>query len=169
MARAYVALGSNLGDSRATLARAAAALGEVLRDLKASRLYESAPMYVEGQPRFLNAAVSGDTSLGPMGLLRKLKELERELGRKPGVPNGPRIIDLDLVAYGEMAYEFFVDGESRLRVPHPRAAERGFVVFPLEDLNPDLILPGSGRVGDLADELRRVPQDVYPIEAPLHG
>ena len=143
MVRAYIGLGSNLGDREATLRRALELLsGEIVA---VSSFRETDPVGYLDQPRFLNAAAALDTELEPRALLDRLLEVERELGRtREGPRFGPRTIDLDLLLYGVRAID-----EPGLTVPHPRLAERLFVLEPLAELDPDLVVPGHGRVADL--------------------
>jgi 2-amino-4-hydroxy-6-hydroxymethyldihydropteridine diphosphokinase len=100
---------------------------------------------VVDQPRFLNGAVALDTELSAQALLEELLSVERRLGRvRDGTRWGPRIVDLDLLLYGDEVVD-----EPGLRVPHPRLAERRFAMEPLAELDPDLVVPGAGRVSDL--------------------
>lgn len=144
--RVCIALGSNLGDRARNLQRATDALALSLRLVAASPVYETAPMYVEDQPPFLNAAVLAQTEVGPLALLRRLKQVEGEVGRAARERYGPREIDLDLIAYGALAYRFVDRGRTVLQVPHPRLPERLFVLQPLMDLDPEMQLPGLGTV-----------------------
>mgnify|MGYP000871639710 CR=1 FL=1 len=148
-----VALGSNLGDSEANLRQTFALLSEFVADARMSSIWETEPMYLEDQPRFRNAVVTGRASEGPLGLLRRMKRLETELGRVPGPRNGPRAIDLDLVAYGGLRYRFEEVGQTVLQVPHPRAHERAFVLGPWAELEPEGELPGMGSIRRLLDRL----------------
>jgi 2-amino-4-hydroxy-6-hydroxymethyldihydropteridine diphosphokinase len=131
--RAYVALGSNLGDREATLRAAVERLGGApgIEVVAVSRLRETDPVGpVQDQPRFLNGAVALETTLSARALLARLLEVERELGRtREGPQGGPRTLDLDLLLYGEERID-----EPGLRVPHPRLHERPFVLEPLADL-----------------------------------
>jgi len=141
--RAYIGLGSNLGDREATLRRALDLLGDEV--VAVSSFRETEPVGYLDQPRFLNAAAALDTELAPRALLDRLLEVERELGRtREGPRFGPRTIDLDLLLYGDRTID-----EPGLTVPHPRLAERLFVLEPLAELDPDLDVPGHGRVADL--------------------
>ena len=143
MVRAYIGLGSNLGDREATLRRALDLLGDEV--VAVSSFRETEPVGYLDQPRFLNAAAALDTELAPRALLDRLLEVERELGRtREGPRFGPRTIDLDLLLYGDRTID-----EPGLTVPHPRLAERLFVLEPLAELDPDLDVPGHGRVADL--------------------
>ncbi len=143
-----IALGSNVGDPLSNLRRAVKALKQQLDVTATSHVYETEPMYVEDQPAFLNAAVAAQTDLGPRSLLKLLKRIEQEQGRQKRARYGPREIDLDLIAYGSLAYTFF-EGEALLNLPHPRAPERRFVMMPLNDVAPSFLLTGLGVVGDL--------------------
>jgi 2-amino-4-hydroxy-6-hydroxymethyldihydropteridine diphosphokinase len=149
--RAYVGLGSNLGDREATLRQALAALGEVpgIRIVAVSRLRETDPVGFLDQPRFLNGAAALETELSPRELLAALLEVERGLGRIRGDERyGPRTIDLDLLVYGDLAL-----AEDGLEVPHPRLHERRFALEPLAELAPGLEIPGKGPVEALLAEL----------------
>lgn len=136
--RAYIGLGSNLGDSRLTLRAAAARLATLGAVVAASRLYESDPVGYTDQPVFLNAVLVLDTTLEPLALLDRLQAIEAEFKRERGPRWGPRTLDLDVIAYGQIR----VAGD-RLTLPHPRAHEREFVLRPLAELAPDLPLAGS--------------------------
>jgi 2-amino-4-hydroxy-6-hydroxymethyldihydropteridine diphosphokinase len=152
MARAYVGLGANLGDRERTLRLAIERVGEIAGvDVVAeSSLRETDPVGVVDQPRFLNGAVALETTLPPHELLVALLEVERGLGRirSQGERWGPRTLDLDLLLYGDLVLD-----EPGLVVPHPRLYERRFVLEPLVDLDPDLEIPGHGRVSALLAEL----------------
>jgi 2-amino-4-hydroxy-6-hydroxymethyldihydropteridine diphosphokinase len=139
--RAYVGLGANLGDREGAIRRAAGLLGA----RRLSTIRETEPWGLVDQPRFLNAVAEIDTSLAPRGLLDRLLEIERMLGRRRSGPRwGPRTIDLDLLLYGD---ETVV--EPGLTVPHPRLAERLFVLEPLAELDPSLNIRGFGTVSTL--------------------
>ena len=116
--------------------------------LAVSRLRETEPVGVVDQPPFLNGAVAIETALAPRDLLDLLLEIERSLGRVRGERWGPRTIDLDLLVYGDEVVD-----EPGLRVPHPRLHERRFALEPLAELEPELDLPGHGRVSDVLAEL----------------
>jgi 2-amino-4-hydroxy-6-hydroxymethyldihydropteridine diphosphokinase len=143
--RAYVGVGSNLGDREETIRAAIAALPDVVA---VSELRETDPVGVTDQPPFLNGAVALDTALAPRELLEALLAVERQLGRERRERWGPRTIDLDLLLYGCEAVD-----EPGLTVPHPRLHERRFALEPLAELDPDLVVPGRGRVADLLSEL----------------
>jgi len=156
MVPVVVALGSNVGESLRFLQEAVDRLSQTLKGLKASPVYETIPMYVADQPAFLNAAVAGETELGPLALLAHLKQIEREIGRQAGARFGPREIDLDLIAYGVLAYR---SGE-RLQLPHPRIPERRFVLQPVYDVAPALKLSTMGSVESLLAQTEGQASDV---------
>jgi 2-amino-4-hydroxy-6-hydroxymethyldihydropteridine diphosphokinase len=145
--RAYVGLGGNLGDRRANLDRAVKLLRREpgLRVAGVSSFRETDPVGYVDQPRFLNGAVALETGLGARELLDRLLAIERALGRERTGPRfGPRAIDLDLLLYGAETID-----EPGLTVPHPRLAERRFVLEPLAELDPDLALPDGRRIAEL--------------------
>lgn len=134
----YLALGSNLGDRLANLKQAISSLTPQL-DIKAkSSVYETPPWGFEDQPKFLNQVIKGQTYLDPEPLLKHLKRLEVALGRKESFPNGPRLIDMDLLFYDDLIVE-----KPSLVIPHSRVHERAFVLLPLTDIAPDLVHPGN--------------------------
>ena len=147
---ACVALGSNLDDPRAQVERGFAALAALPHTTLSarSRLYGTKPWGLVDQPDFVNAAARLETALAPRALLDALLAIETGTGRVRGPRNGPRILDLDLLLYGERIID-----EPDFVVPHPRLHERAFVLLPLADVAPDLEVPGYGRVADL---LKRV-------------
>jgi 2-amino-4-hydroxy-6-hydroxymethyldihydropteridine diphosphokinase len=137
VAEAYLALGSNLGDRRVHLRAALSALeAHDVHVRQASSLFETAPMYRTDQPAFLNAVVRVETELSPEDLLRASQEVERLVGRQPRERFGPREIDVDILLYGGERRE-----SAELTIPHPRMAERPFVLVPLAELRGD---PVSG-------------------------
>jgi 2-amino-4-hydroxy-6-hydroxymethyldihydropteridine diphosphokinase len=146
MAKAYVGLGANLGPKEVTLLRAVdlIAAEDGIEVLELSELRETAPVGVVDQPEFLNGALALETSLAPRELLDVLLRVEQELGRVRGERWGPRTIDLDLLVYGDETVD-----EPGLRVPHPRLHERRFALEPLADLEPELQIPGLGKVSAL--------------------
>lgn len=148
MALVLIAFGSNLGDRLGAMQRSLEVLAGSVRLLKTSRVYETKPMYFEDQPAFLNAAVLGETDLGPFALLALLKSTELSNGRAGGERFGPREIDLDLIAYGQLRLSSR-RGERILELPHPRLVERRFVLAPLADVAGETSLPGMGRVDEL--------------------
>jgi 2-amino-4-hydroxy-6-hydroxymethyldihydropteridine diphosphokinase len=149
--RALIGLGGNLGEVRERLDAAIAAL-DVLPGVAVaarSRFYRTAPWGPVAQPDFINAAIAVETSLPALELLDALLATERAFGRiRDGERWGPRTLDLDLLAYGDDV----IDNE-RLSVPHPRIAERAFVLMPLADIAANAELPGVGRVSDLLGKI----------------
>ena len=145
MTRAFVGLGSNLGDPRRQIEQALVLLDaeDGVEVTAASSLRETEPVGYEEQPRFLNGAAEVRTSLSARDLLERLLAIERRLGRVRGEgPRfGPRTIDLDLLLYGEELRD-----EPGLVVPHPRLHERRFALEPLAELDPTLEIPGRGPV-----------------------
>jgi 2-amino-4-hydroxy-6-hydroxymethyldihydropteridine diphosphokinase len=142
---AYVGLGANLGDREGTIRAAVAQLPGVVA---VSPLRETDPVGVTDQPQFLNGVAALETELTPRELLDVLLTVERRLGRDRGERWGPRTIDLDLLLYGDEVID-----EDGLTVPHPRLRERRFVLEPLADLAPKLVVPGLGGVEELLAEL----------------
>ena len=141
MTRAYVGLGSNLGDREALIREAAQLIGAT----RLSSIIETEPWGYEEQPRFLNAVAEVETALTARELLEALLAVERRLGReRTGERWGPRTIDLDLLLYGEERID-----EPGLVVPHPRIHERLFVLEPLAELDPSVKIPGKGTVSDV--------------------
>ncbi|MBN2548425.1 MAG: 2-amino-4-hydroxy-6-hydroxymethyldihydropteridine diphosphokinase [Anaerolineales bacterium] len=138
--RPYLALGSNLGDRAANLQAALSGMPPDVRVLASSPVYETPPWGVLDQPAFLNQAAWVETDLSPRQLLVFLKELERKLGRSKTVRYGPRQIDLDILFFDDLILE-----ANDLVIPHPRLAERAFVLAPLADLAPDLVHPLLGK------------------------
>jgi len=141
--RAYVALGSNLGDSRQRVHDAMEELARLPQTTlrRRSALYRTPPWGVKEQPPFINAAVELDTGLSPHDLLDALLAIEQQAGRVRAERNGPRTLDLDLLHVDEVVLD-----EPQLTLPHPRMAERAFVLLPLRDIAPALSLPGVGTV-----------------------
>jgi 2-amino-4-hydroxy-6-hydroxymethyldihydropteridine diphosphokinase len=146
MTAAYVGLGANLGDRDGAIRRAA----QLIPVQRLSSILETEPWGITDQPRFLNAVAEVEWELGAAALLDRLLEVECELGRvRDGTRWGPRTIDLDLLVFGG---ETFVSAE--LTVPHPRMHERLFVLEPLAELAPDLVVPGRGSVSSLLAKLQ---------------
>jgi 2-amino-4-hydroxy-6-hydroxymethyldihydropteridine diphosphokinase len=145
--RAYVGLGANIGDRERTLREAVDALGaeEGIEVAAVSTLRETDPVGVGEQPRFLNGVAALETSLGARELLDRLLAVEQRFGRVrvPG-EHGPRTLDLDLLLYGDETID-----EPGLAVPHPRMHERRFVLEPLAELAPGLVVSGRGTVESL--------------------
>ncbi len=137
---AHIGLGANLGDARATLQAALAALAALpgCRLLQASALWRSAPVDAGG-PDFFNAVAALHTTLAPLDLLEALQAIEQRFGRERPYPNAPRTLDLDLLLLGDLQLH-----GPRLTVPHPRLHQRAFVLQPLLELDPGLVAPGLG-------------------------
>ncbi len=152
MPRAFVALGSNLGDREATIRAALSELDSVpgVAVAAVSTLIDTEPVGFLDQPRFLNGVAAVETELAARDLLAVLLDVERRLGRvRDGVPpQGPRTLDLDLVIYGDAEID-----EPGLTVPHPRLHERAFVLDPLAEIAPGLEVPGKGKVESLRARL----------------
>jgi 2-amino-4-hydroxy-6-hydroxymethyldihydropteridine diphosphokinase len=140
--RVFLSLGSNLGDRKLHLVQAVTCLQSLLEDVKVSSLYETAPLELVDQPRFLNIVVRGWTHLAPRTLLDRTLAIESRLGRdrQTGVPKGPRVIDIDLLLFAEQVID-----EPFLQVPHPRMRSRRFVLQPLLELDPGLRHPATGQ------------------------
>lgn len=149
----YVAIGSNLDEPVLQVRQAFDSLARLDRSrlVVRSRIYRSAPLGPQDQPEFVNAAAGLLTQLAPRELLIELKQLEGALGKQtPVVRWGPRRIDLDLLVYGAERVD-----DADLTVPHPGVPVRNFVLYPLLDIAPDLVVPGHGRVRDLAARVGR--------------
>ncbi len=150
MQTAFVGIGSNLDRPEAHVARAAREL-QALPDsrlLERSPLYRSAALGPAGQADYVNAVAMLETSLAPHRLLDGLQAIEHRHGRVRGERWGPRTLDLDLLLYGEQCID-----TARLQVPHPEMHRRSFVLIPLYDIAPDLVVPGMGAVSDLIASL----------------
>ena len=146
---AYVALGANLGDPVDTVRAAFAALRDIpaTRLLAASSLYRTAPVGLRNQPDFINAVAMLEVEsafLPAPSLLERLFAIEADFGRVRSVKNAPRTLDLDLLLYGDEQCD-----QPGLTLPHPRMAERAFVLAPLAELAPNLVIPGKGRIAGL--------------------
>jgi 2-amino-4-hydroxy-6-hydroxymethyldihydropteridine diphosphokinase len=144
-----IALGSNLGDRERLLREAITALEPYLQQLRVSTFHETDPVGVGDQPRFLNAAATGNTTLSARDLLHALLDIERQLGRERPFPGAARTLDLDMILYGD-----YIMNEHDLVVPHPRFRDRSFVLEPLAEIAPDWTDPVTGRtVRELLGEL----------------
>lgn len=143
---ACVALGANIGEPLRQIEAAFAALAALpgTRLLARSSLYRSAPVGYADQPDFINAVAMIETALAPHALLNALLAIERAHGRVREFPNAPRTLDLDIVLYGDVVLQ-----EPGLTIPHARMLERAFVMVPLTEIAPDILVPGRGKVSDL--------------------
>ena len=163
MARVYLGLGANVGDRRANLRAALSSLAPLVRTEVVSSLYETPSLStpeVGDQPDFLNAVVRATTTLRPDALLRHIKTVERDAGRRPGLRWGPRPLDIDILLYDDQQLE-----SDELTIPHAGLFERIFVLAPLAELAPDLPLPG-GTV-TVAQALAALPaQEIARLEGP---
>jgi 2-amino-4-hydroxy-6-hydroxymethyldihydropteridine diphosphokinase len=146
--RAYLGLGSNLGDRLENLRGAVALLGERgIQVLRSSRVYETEPVGGPPQPDYLNAVVEVEASGTASELLGAGLEVEEAMGRERAERWGPRVIDIDLLTFGDQTID-----EPGLKVPHPRMHERAFVLIPLLELDPDPDLPGGRHAADVRIE-----------------
>lgn len=150
---AYVGLGANLGDARTALQAALQALAGLpyTQLLRRSSLYRSAPIESSG-PDYLNAVAELQTGLAPLALLHGLQAIEQDHGRERPYRNAPRTLDLDLLVHDDLRLD-----TPELTLPHPRAHQRAFVLLPLAELAPALLIPGQGRVADLLAQVRDQP------------
>lgn len=161
MACVILALGTNLGDRLENLRRARQALRSDFELGTCSRLYETQPVYVRDQPRYYNQVCLATTHLLPLEVLHRIKSIETEMGRVPGIRYGPRLIDLDLLFYDDLV----MDGPD-LVLPHPRMAERAFVLAPLAEVAPNLVHPRlQVTVAQLLARLGDTREAVWPVEA----
>jgi|SRR5579872_1963913 len=133
---AYLSLGSNLGDREAHLRKAITQLETVGRVKAVSSFYETEPVEFTQQSNFLNCAVALETPLAPTGLMPRLLEIERNLGRERVQKKGPRTIDIDILLFGDLVVE-----SPELTIPHAAMAQRKFVLEPLAEIAPDLVHP----------------------------
>ncbi len=133
----HIALGTNLGNRVVNLSHARQFLVEFIAEMRCSSIYETPPWGVIDQPYFLNQVIRGRTTLSPLRLLDSLKAIEQNMGREKTIRFGPRIIDLDILLYDNRIINY-----RRLQVPHPRMHERAFVLGPLNELSPGLVIPG---------------------------
>lgn len=161
-----LALGANLGSREHTLAAAIEALGRTVGVSAVSPVYETAPMYLVDQDPFLNLVVSGHTGLDAPALLAAVKRIEAELGRVPTVPNGPRLIDIDIILMADLTLT-----TPALTIPHPRMRERAFVMQPAADIAGDWVDPVTGltvsalfaRLPKTDHGVRRIDIDLRPV------
>ena len=156
---AYIGLGANLGEPEVQMRDAKGRISrlEEVRLLGCSSLYRTSPIGFSGQPDYLNAVISVETSVPPETLLNMLLEIEREMGRArvQGERDQPRIIDCDLLLYRDQQYH-----DRDLQLPHPRMTERLFVLTPLLELAPRIVLPGAESIRTLCERCRAAGQQV---------
>ena len=133
---AYLGLGSNLGDRADNIHKALSLLKAKTQLKGVSSLYETAPLGFTDQPNFLNAVCCVSTELDPHELLDLIKGIELKIGRRPTFPKGPRVIDIDLLLYGDL-----ISNTANLTIPHPAMVERAFVLVPLAEIAPDVVHP----------------------------
>jgi 2-amino-4-hydroxy-6-hydroxymethyldihydropteridine diphosphokinase len=160
MKTVYLSLGSNVGDRAANLRAALERLSPLLSEMRVSPVYETEPVDYAAQGWFLNLVVEGKTDLFPKLLLARTARIERELGRVRTVAKGPRTIDIDILLYGSS-----VVSATDLEIPHPRMAERRFVLAPLADLAPELRHPVTRRtVREMLDAAPDAAVRPHPLE-----
>jgi 2-amino-4-hydroxy-6-hydroxymethyldihydropteridine diphosphokinase len=136
----YLALGSNIENRQDHLVATIARLREIVDLYRISSIYETEPVGYLEQPSFLNMVCGGETHLSAQELLHYVKALERSSGRQPTFRNGPRTIDIDILLYDHLTIE-----QEDLIIPHPRMSTRAFVLVPLAEIAPDILVPGSGK------------------------
>ena len=147
---AYLALGSNIGDRRENMRNAIKIIAEheSNRIIRVSSLYLTKPVGIEDQPDFLNAVIQIETALAPTELLGFCRNIEKRLGRKRTIKWGPRVLDIDILLYGDISLQ-----AEDLIIPHPYMMERAFVLIPLAEIAPDLDLSGNLKASDAAEEI----------------
>jgi len=147
---AYLCLGSNLGDREENLTQALSLLSQEVKLERVSSIYETAPVGYKEQPFFLNLVCRIITNLNPWELLRLAKNMENSMGRIPSFPNSPRPIDIDILFYDNQIIK-----TKDLTVPHPRLAERAFVLIPLAEIAPELVHPELGKsIAELSSKVK---------------
>lgn len=160
MTIAFIALGSNLQSPQQQVLNAFEALKQLPRTtlLQQSSLYKTAPLGYDNQPDFINAVAKVDTDLTPHALLDAILAIEQTFGRERPFPNAPRILDLDLLLYGSDQIS-----TANLNVPHPRMHERAFVILPLAEIAPDILISSHGTAAELAKKLSLQNQGIEKI------
>lgn len=138
MSKIYLSLGTNLGDKKENLTYALQLLSEKINILKVSSFYETEPVGYKDQPWFMNIVMEGTTHLSPEDLLAFTQSIEQTMKRVKTILNGPRIIDVDILLYEDVKIN-----TRTLTIPHPRMTERAFVMYPLFEISPDLLIDGK--------------------------
>jgi 2-amino-4-hydroxy-6-hydroxymethyldihydropteridine diphosphokinase len=152
-----------MGDRVALLQQALDSLSNRVQLLKASSLYETAPMYELDQPPFLNAVLLGDIQMGPRSLLDFCKQVETAIGRQTRQQYGPREVDIDVVAYGSLQLHSRGCNLRSLQVPHPLTSERRFVLEPLAEIAPEFVIPGLGKAIDILQATKDQAESVVKL------
>jgi len=149
MHQAFIALGSNLQDPQAQVERALQTIANTpnIKLIKASSLFKTAPIGYDNQPDFINAVAEIETDLSPLELLHSLLEIETQHGRERPFPNAPRVLDLDVLLYGNIEIN-----TAELTLPHPRMYTRGFVMLPLAEIAPKINIGNHGYADELASK-----------------
>jgi 2-amino-4-hydroxy-6-hydroxymethyldihydropteridine diphosphokinase len=149
MHQAFIALGSNLQDPQAQVERALQTIANTpnIKLIKASSLFKTAPIGYDNQPDFINAVAEIETDLSPLELLHSLLEIETQHGRERPFPNAPRVLDLDVLLYGNIELN-----TAELTLPHPRMYTRGFVMLPLAEIAPKINIGNHGYADELASK-----------------
>ena len=157
MTKVFLAIGSNVGDSRQNIQKAVGLLREKVHEIKRAPIYTSKAVGYTDQPDFLNTVVAGETELEPKELLKFIKDIEKKVGRVKRFRWGPREIDIDIIFYGDAIVD-----EPGLNIPHARFVERDFVLRPLCDLEPDFTDPVSQKT--IVQLYAQLPKNTYSID-----
>ena len=155
--RIYLSLGTNLGNREMNLEGVKSDLPPLVEILDCSPVYQTKPWGYLDQPDFLNQVLAVETSLSPRELLEYIKGIEKKIGREPSFRFGPRIVDIDILFYGDRIIQ-----EEELIIPHPRIKDRAFVLIPLANIDPDLNYPGTeSSISDLLLNVDQAGVDLY--------
>jgi len=156
----YLSLGSNMGDRRHNLESALDVLAWEISIKALSSIYDTKPVGNTLQPRFLNRVFEATTSLAPPDLLTFIKNIEKTMGREPGPVNSPRPVDIDILFYGNQVIEL-----PGLIIPHPRLAERAFVLVPMAEIAPGFVHPVTGKtIRQMLQALKVTPEDIVKLQ-----